>query len=96
MGSKTIEVTLENLEEVEKILFEWFSDNFLKASADKCHLLLSVDKPFSINIDNEFIKNISDKKLLGANLSNRLGFDTHVASICNWVSKKWYASARIS
>ena len=56
MCSKNVEVTLENLEKVEKILFERFSDNFLKASADKCHLILSADKPFSINIDNEFIK----------------------------------------
>ena len=56
MCSKNVEVTLENLEKVEKILFEWFSDNFLKASADKCHLILSAYKPFSINIDNEFIK----------------------------------------
>ena len=95
MCSKKVEVTLENLEEVGKVLFEWFSENFLKANADKCHLLLSADKPFSINIDNKFIKSISDKKLLGANLSNRLSFDTHVTSICYRVSKKWYASARI-
>ena len=28
-------VTLERLDEVRKVLFEWFSNNFLKANADK-------------------------------------------------------------
>ena len=94
--SENIDVTLEKLEEVGKVLFEWFSNNFLKANADKCHLILSTDEPFSINIDNEVIKNSNNKKLLGINLNNRLGFDTHVANICNRVSKKLHALARIS
>ena len=51
--SENVDVTLEKLEEVGKVLFEWFSNNFLKANADKCHLILSTDEPFSINIDNE-------------------------------------------
>ena len=64
--------------------------------AGKCHLILSTDEPFSINIDNEVIKNSNNKKLLGINLNNRIGFDTHVANICNRVSKKLHALARIS
>ena len=53
------------------------------------------NEPFSINIDNEVIKNSNNKKLLGINLNNRLGFDTHVANICKRVSKKFHALARI-
>ena len=94
--SENIDVTLEKLEKVGKVLFEWFSNNFLKANADKCHLILSTDEPFSINIDNEVIKNSNNKKLLGINLNNRLGFDTHVASICDRVSKTFHALGRIS
>ena len=94
--SENIDVTLEKLEEVGKVLFEWFSNNFLKASADKCHLILSTDEPFLINIDNEVVKNTSNKKLLGINLNNRVGFDTHTANVCNRVSKKFHALARIS
>ena len=94
--SENNDVTLEKLEEVGKVLFEWFSNNFLKASANKCHLILSTDEPFSINIDNEVIKNSNNKKLLGINLNNRLAFDTHVANICNRVSNKFHALARIS
>ena len=95
MCSENVDFTLAKLEQVGKVLFEWSSNNFLKTNADKCHLILSTDEPFSINIDNEVIKN-SNKKLLGINLNNRLGFDTHVANICNRVSKKFHASARIS
>ena len=94
--SENIDVTLEKLEEVGKVLFEWFSNNFLKANADKCHLILSADEPFSINIDNEVLKNSNNKILLGINLNNRLGFDTNLANICNRVSKKFQALARIS
>ena len=67
-----------------------------KASADKCHHILSTDEPFSINMNNEVIKNSNDKKLLGINLNNELGFDTHVANICNRVRKKLHDLARIS
>ena len=67
--SENVDVTLEKLEEVGKLLVEWFSNNFLKTNADKSHLILSTDEPFSINIDNEVIKNSNNKKLLGINLN---------------------------
>ena len=74
-------VTLGKLEEVGKVLFKWFSNNFLKSNADKCRLILLTDEPFSITIDNEVIKNSNNKKLLGINLNNRLGFNTHIKNI---------------
>ena len=49
-----------------------------------------------IYVDDEIIKNSNNKKLLGIILNNRLGFDTHVANICNRVSKKFHALARSS
>ena len=69
--SENVDVTLEKLEEVGKVLFEWLSNNFFKANADKCNLILSTDEPFSMNIDNEVIKSSNNKKLLGINLNNR-------------------------
>ena len=69
---------------------------FLKSNADKCNVILSMDEPFSINIDNEVIKNSNNKKLLGINLNNRMGLDPHVANICNRGSKKLHALSRIS
>ena len=55
-----------------------------------------MNESFSINIDNEIIKSSNDEKLLGINLNNRLSFDTHVTNICNLVSKKLNALARMS
>ena len=69
---------------------------FLKGNTNKCHLILSTDEPFSINIDNEIIKNSNNKKLLGINLNNRLDFDSHVANIGNRVRKELHVLARIS
>ena len=94
--SENVDVTLKKIEEVGKVLFEWFSNNFLKANAGKRHLILSTDEPFSINIDNEVIKNSNNKKLLRINLNNRIGFVTHVANIYNRLSKKLHALVRIS
>ena len=48
-----------------------------------------------IYVDDEIIKNSNNKKLLGIILNNSLGFDTHVANICNRVNKKLHALARI-
>ena len=94
--SETVAVILEKLEKVGKLLFERFSNNFLKANADKCHLILSTNEPFPVNIDNEVIENSNNKKLLGINLKNAPSFDTHITNICNRVSKKLHALARIS
>ena len=49
-----------------------------------------------IDIDNEVIKNINDKKLSGVNLNNTLGFNTNVTNTYNRVTKKSNALARIS
>ena len=68
---------------------------FLKANAEKRHLFLNTDEPFSINIDNAIIKNSNDKKLLRVSLNNRLGLDNQVTNICNQVNKKLHALARI-
>ena len=92
--SQNLDVTLQKIEKVEKLLFDWFSNHFLKANADKCHLILSTDEPFSINIDNKVIKSSNNKKLLETNLNNRLDFDTHVINIYNRVGKKLNALAR--
>ena len=47
-----------------------FQTIFLKANIDKYRLVLSTDEHFSMNIDNEVIKNSNDKKLLEVNLNN--------------------------
>ena len=85
----------KKIEKVRKILFEWFSNNFLNVNADKFYLILGMDELVSININNEVIKNSNYKKLLVVNLNNRLGFDTHVINSWNRVTKKLHAFAKI-
>ena len=46
--SENVDVTLEKLEEVGKVLFEWFSNNFLKANTDKCYLFQVRMNPFEL------------------------------------------------
>ena len=43
---------------IDKI-FDWFSDIFLKANPDKCHLLTNTDKNVTLKIKNETITNSS-------------------------------------
>ena len=47
--SENVQVTLEKLEEVGKILFEWFS------KTDKLHPIVSFEKPFSINSNKKSV-----------------------------------------
>ena len=89
--SDNVDVTLEKPKEVRKVLFEWFSNNFLKANAHECQIILSTDEPFSINIDNDVIKNSNNKNLLGINQDYRLSVDTHVTNICKQMNKKFHA-----
>ena len=79
------------------ILIKWFNDNYFKMNADKCHLLVTNhDEHLTAVIDGEIIKGSKTVKLLGINIDNELNFNIHVSSICNKVSLKLHALARIS
>ena len=65
-------VTAENLDEVIKSLekdsiklFQWFSDNQMKANHDKCHLVVSGKNNVTVNASGFKIKNTGCEKLLG-------------------------------
>ena len=66
--SENNNVNLENLEEVRKTVFEWFSNNFLIANADKCHVILCTIDPFSINS----LKAIGNLSFIGEIFSSAL------------------------
>ena len=79
------------------ILIKWFKDNYFKINADKCHLLITNhDEDVTAAIDGEIIKGSKLVKLLGINIDNELNFNVHVSNICNKVSLKLHALARIS
>ena len=43
-----LDKVIESLEKNIDKLFHWFSDNFLKANPDKCHLLINTDKKVAL------------------------------------------------
>ena len=62
-------------------LFEWFSNNQMKANPDKCHLLTCSMTPFSINIKGHIINNSKFEKLLGVTFDCKLNFNVHLDNV---------------
>ena len=91
-----VDKVIESLEKNIDKLFYWFSDNFLKANADKCHLLINTDEQVALKIKNETIINSSTEKLLGILFDNKFDFDEHVTSLCRKASQKSNALARVA
>ena len=69
-----LEKTLQKVEKASNTLFKWFSDNYMVANADKCHLLTSTSEEVSVKIENQIIKNSLQEKLLKILTKNRLTF----------------------
>ena len=68
----------------------------MKANHDKCHVLLSTQESFNIQIANFTIKSFKAKILLGINLDKNVKFDIHIDSICQKANRKLDALARIA
>ena len=94
-----LDLKLENivklLEENADKLFDWFSNNYLKANLDKCHLLVNTTGNIRINVSNETISNSSNQKLLRIRFNSNFRFADHVASLCKKVSQKLNALTRV-
>ena len=90
------EKVIKLLEKNINNLFGWFSDNFLNANPNKCHLLINTDENVALKIKNETINNSSNQKLLGILFNNKFDFDEHVTSLCRKVSQKLNALTRVA
>ena len=66
---------LKKLEKGIQSMFDWFSKTFLKANADKSHLIASSNVPVDIQISNIKVTSESRVKILGIHIENRLNFD---------------------
>ena len=84
------------LEKTASDLFEWFSNNGMKANADKCHLVLSTKEKLTANISNFIITNSEKEKVLGVTFDNDLKFESHINNLCSKASQKLYALSRMS
>ena len=78
----------QSLEHDSMILFQWFSDNQMKANISKCHLLMNKKDEVTIRIGETEIKNSEYKKLLGIKTDTKLNFIEHLNDIIsNQVAK---------
>ena len=91
-----IDQVISALENAAASLFNWFSDNQMKANPNKCHLLINKDCKKHINIDGNIIGNSNCEKLLGIKVDSKLDFKHHVEDLCSKASRKMHALARIS
>ena len=94
-GNNPIEV-LKCLEDESDTLFEWFSNNQMKANPGKCHLLTSSMTPTSINIKGYVINNKLCEKLLGVTIDSKLSFNAHLDKILTKARQKVNVLARIA
>ena len=59
-----VENIVKLLEENADRFFDWFSNNYLKANPDKCHLLVNTTGNIRINVRNETIITTQTKSYL--------------------------------
>ena len=67
-------------------LFEWFSDNQMRANSDKWHFITS--KNLVINVENNQITNSKCEKLLGIKIDHRLTFSALIDEIFKKAGQK--------
>ena len=90
-----LNIVISKLEDRTIKLFKWFKENHLKANDDKCHLLVSTDKPMSINIEGNTTSS-QEENFLDIKLDSTLIlFENYVAKFCEKASKKLHALARV-
>ena len=77
-------------------IFQWFSDNQMKANPDKRHFLCNSDSEVSFPIENQKIKNSKFQKFLGIKLDSKLHFNSHIHDICQKAGQKLNAISRIT
>ena len=68
----------------------------MKASPEKCHLLLEVNRLATIKIGEHTISNSYCEKLLGVKIDSQLNFNNHLETSIKKTSQKIHVLARIT
>ena len=77
------------------MLFQWFSDNQMKANISKCHLLVNKKDEVTIKIGDTEIKNCEYDKLLGIKVDTKLNFNEHLNDIISKASRNVNALSKV-
>lgn len=56
----------------------WFSNNQMKGNTNKCHLLISSNETYKIQIEDSMIEKSDRQKLMGVKIDSKLNFNEHV------------------
>ena len=93
----SLENLIFNLENDTLSAIIWFENNFMKLNEDKCHFIIraNTNEHLWVKVGNEIIWESSEEKLLGVTIDKNLNFNTHLSILCNKVSQKVSALARV-
>ena len=91
-----VDNVIASLEQVSNALFNWFKNNRLKNSADKCHVLISTNKHVGIKIGDYTIDSSECEKLLGVKIDVSLNFNDQISDLREKASRKISALARVT
>ena len=94
--ANNIDKVIKTLENDSIWLFQWFSDNQIKANKNDCLLAINNNEKVSMNIDDIKIENTSSKKLLGIIIDSKLNFKQHLEEIIKKFSRKMNVLSRIT
>ena len=96
-GNDANAVTNKLKQDFSKI-FKWLYENFMILNPNKCYFLTPgfQDAQPNFSYDNITIKNVSEEKILGITIDNKLTFKSHLKNICKKANQKLNALARIT
>ena len=94
-SANTIDKIIQSLEHDSMMLFQWFSDNQMKANISKWHLLVNKKNEVTIRIADTEIKNSEYEKSLGIKVDAKLNFNEHLNDIISKASRKVNALSRV-
>ena len=80
---------IASLEQVSDALFNCFKINRLKNHVDKCHILISTNKPVGIKIGDYTINKSECEKLLGVKIDVNLNFNDHISDLCKKLVERY-------
>ena len=93
----SLENLISNLENDTLSVILWFENNFMKLNEDKCHFIIAANtnEHLWVKVGKELIWESSEEKLLGVTIDKNLNFKSHLSILCNKVSQKVSALARV-
>ena len=95
----SIELVKQKLKDGLDYVLHWFKNNSLVANPDQFQMMfLGRDvgnKNIELNIDQVTLKNVTQVRLLGVIIDNKLTFERHISNICNSANNKLRALNRI-